>query len=134
MVRWEFRRFWSFTSSISDFRTVPGLAMVSPRARSLFRVPARFTATRCPAKAVSTSFPWTCKFRTRAWKPVGSTSAMSPTANAPSMRVPVTTVPKPSTENTRSMGRRKGERRFFSAAARMSSRNFSRSSGMPSPV
>ena len=59
---------------------------------------------------------------------------MSPTASAPSMRVPVTTVPKPSTENTRSMGRRKGMRRFFSDACRTSSRRFFFSSGRPSPV
>ena len=65
---------------------------------------------------------------------MGSTSAMSPTARAPSMRVPVTTVPNPSTENTRSMGSRKGMRRFFSEAARTSSASFSFNSATPWPV
>lgn len=59
---------------------------------------------------------------------------MSPLLTDPSMRVPVTTVPKPSTENTRSMGRRKGVRIFFSAAFWTSSFRAWRSSGMPWPV
>ena len=60
--------------------------------------------------------------------------ASSPTAMCPSMSVPVTIVPKPSTENTRSIGRRNGVRALFSSACSVKSCSASRSTPMPSPV
>ena len=52
----------------------------------------------------------------------------------PSMSVPVTIVPKPSTENTRSMGRRNGVRALFSSACSVRTWSASRRASMPSPV
>ena len=50
------------------------------------------------------------------------------------MSVPVTTVPNPFTENTRSMGKRKWPRAFFSGAAAATRASSRRSSPRPAPV
>ena len=134
MIRLESGRFCSFTSSISDGCIESVLHSTSPRLMLSFLMPAKLTAARCPAYTADTSRPCTCKLRTRHLFPSGMSCASSPTAMCPSMSVPVTIVPKPSTENTRSMGRRNGVRALFSSACSVKSCSASRSASTPSPV
>ena len=87
-------------------RKPPGAARVMPRARSSRAAPARFSAVRWPARASSAVALCTWIPRTRRRRPEGNSSSSSSLRMLPESSVPVTTVPKPFTLKTRSMGRR----------------------------
>ncbi len=63
------------------------------------RCPARLMAVRCPATAASAGEPCTSTPRTRSRRPAGYNSTSCSLRTAPEISVPVTTVPKPFTEN-----------------------------------
>ena len=96
-----------------------------PRAELAGSMSARLTAVRCPAVARSAAAPCTCNAAHAQAPPQrDSTSTSASLPSEPETSVPVTTVPKPFTEKTRSMGSRKWPEAFFSgtaAAARSSS-------------
>ena len=96
----------SSASTMEVARSVPGRVTTSPRAMSCTSRPPRLTAVRWPASTRSAGAPWTCRPRTRARRPPGSTSISSPTASVPETSVPVTTVPNPRMVKARSTGRR----------------------------
>jgi len=92
------------TSSHGLGASWPGSDSACPRAIWSRSIPRRATAVRRPGSARSTARPWICRPRTVAVRPPGAISTVSPTASGPRRSVPVTTVPKPGREKTRSTG------------------------------
>ena len=84
-----------------------------------------------PGRRVS---PCTCRPRTRTRRPDGSASSSSPSASSPPARVPVTTVPNPLSEKTRSTGRRRRPSAGRSLDSWARARSAARSAPRPSPV
>ena len=124
------------TSARDVGSNTPAAARVMPRAKACVEtsVPAKFSAVRCPAVAVSADRPCTSMPRTRARWRCGKISISDSLLTAPATSVPVTTVPKPFMVNTRSMGSRKYAEESFagtSLATRASSRL---SSSTPAPA
>ena len=74
-----------------------------PRATSAALIPARLTAARTPGGSSGPLLPWRSSPRTFAKASPGHSRSSMPVWMAPPVRVPVTTVPLPATENTRSM-------------------------------
>ena len=77
--------------------------------------PATLSAVR-PGPAASTAAPWTWMSRTRMDRSPGTSRSVVPRAREPPRSVPVTTAPRPFTENTRSIARRTGPPPFSRAA------------------
>ena len=92
------------TSTARVGRMTPGSDTTAPRPRSSVATPAKLIATRRPGRATSTLVRWLCSPRARVRSPSGSTSSSCPTSRLPSRSVPVTIVPNPAKENTRSTG------------------------------
>ena len=68
------------TSTVNAASSAPGVARASPRATAVRGTRARLIATRWPASACSTSWPWTCRPRTRTSRASGYTVRRSPGA------------------------------------------------------
>ena len=96
--------------------------------------PVRLTATRCPARASDRPSPCTCRPRTFTTRPDGCNRSSSSTLSRPTMSVPVTTVPKPFMEKTRSIGSRGGPSHGRAPADRANVASVRRRSGSPAPV
>ncbi len=122
------------TSSVVEAFSDPGATSQHPRSTSSRSTPCSATAVRWPASAASTVAPCTCTRRTRTVRPSGSSSSVSPIAMRPRHSVPVTTVPKPSTVNTRSTGRRAGSSAARLGSSASAASRAASSSGVPAPV
>ena len=106
MVRLDEGSMLRRTSSIMVFFMLLSGASTQPRSISFFLILDMLMATRCPAKHSSASLPCTCMERILQGLFTGNTARESSLRMRPEIRVPVTMVPKPDMEKTRSMGRR----------------------------
>ena len=91
-------------------------AIQSPRRMSSRAMAARFSAQRCPA--IAWSLAWFCAWmlRMRTSVAAGISCRCSPTAAMPPCTAPVTSVPWPASENTRSTGMRNSSLRSSAGA------------------
>ena len=108
--------------------------MASPRVRSRCSTPARLSATRLPGPIAPTGSPSVWIWRTRTSCPPGATTRRSPVATAPSVNVPVTTVPLPLAANTRSIHSRARPRSTAAGVVRASSPSAAARASTPLPV
>ena len=91
---------------ILDVATTPGsVVRTCPRRRRSPSIPPTSRAVRPPATVV-TGAPRTWTSRTRSGSSPGTSRSVIPVVTAPPRRLPVTTVPRPLTANTRSIARR----------------------------
>ena len=97
-------------------------------------MPDRLIAVRCPATASACFCPCTCTPRTVTPRPPGAIARSVSAATRPDTSVPVTTVPKPFIENTRSIGRRAAPAALRVPAWPLASASAARSVSRPSPV
>ena len=102
---------------ILDVATTPGsVVRTCPRRRRSASIPPTSRAVRPPATAV-TGAPRTWTSRMRSVSSPGTSRSVVPVVTVPPRRLPVTTVPRPLTANTRSIARR-GPRASAAAVAR----------------
>ena len=120
-------------SRMSVASHAPGCDRTSPRAIRA-RSTDRLAATLDTGCATSTWRWCVWRPRIRARAPDGSTSTSSPVASGPPLSVPVTTVPVPLIENTRSTNKRGRRSRSGSGAPASISSSAATRSSSPSPV